>query len=187
MIIKKDQDNTDLDKCLYIAIERVGALEEDDSQFNNFNSKKYSFIILGSSGGRIDHTFSTYHHVFKYLNCYSEQLSDTEIFMFSKSSMSVFLKNGVNYIDSSEIIQNKIFGYSIVPIYGEANVKVSDNTNNFLDSKGFLFSYFLELFLKFGENVFFFKKNLPEKIKLIVDNDKAALLYTCTTLYYNKY
>ena len=146
MVIKKDQDNTDLDKCLYISMERLGALEEDDSQLNNFNSKKYSFIILGSSGGRIDHTFSTYHHVFKYLNSYPEQLSETEIFMISKSSMSVFLKNGVNYIDSSEIIQNKTFGYSIIPIYGEANVKVSDNINNFQHFKGIVFCYFRTVF-----------------------------------------
>lgn len=92
-----------------------------------FCSKKSSFIILGSSGGRIDQTISTYHHVYKYLNLYSDQLSDTEIFITSKSSISVFLKKGTNIIDSSEKIQNRAYGYSIIPMYGETNVKVFDN------------------------------------------------------------
>ena len=133
MVIKKDQDNTDLDKCLYISLEKLGVLDIfNDPQ--NSNKKKTAFIILGSSGGRIDHTFSTYHHVYKYLNLYNEQLSETEIYMISKSSMSVFLKNSVNEIESSDVIQNKNYGYSIIPIYGEANVSITDSDNN--DSKG---------------------------------------------------
>jgi thiamine pyrophosphokinase len=126
MVIKKDQDNTDLDKCLYISLEKLGVLDIfNDSQ--NANNKKTAFIILGSSGGRIDHTFSTYHHVYKYLNLYADQLSETEIYMISKSSISVFLKNGVNVIESCDIIQNKNYGYSIIPIYGEATVNISDS------------------------------------------------------------
>jgi thiamine pyrophosphokinase len=134
MLIRKDQDNTDLDKCLYISMEKLGTL--DEQQIQQANSKTYALIILGSSGGRIDHTFSTYHHVFKYLNYYSDQLTDTEVYMISKSSMSVFLKGGVNIIESSETIQNKEFGYSIIPICGEANVTISDTTNNFKETKG---------------------------------------------------
>jgi hypothetical protein len=47
--------------------------------------------------------------------------------MISKSSVSVFLKNGVNVIESCDIIQNKNYGYSIIPIYGEATVNISDS------------------------------------------------------------
>lgn len=132
MVIKKDQDNTDLDKCIYISIEKLACIEDEDSIPRV--SKKFCFIILGSSGGRIDHTISTYHHVYKYLTSYSDQLSDTEIFMISKCSISVFLKNGVNVIDSSEKIQNRIYGYSLIPLLGETNVQVFDDfdiENNF--------------------------------------------------------
>lgn len=134
MVIKKDIENTDLDKCLYISLEKLANVEEDD--FTCTNQKKFCFIILGSSGGRIDHTMSTYHHVYKYLMYYSEQLSDTEVFMISKSSISVFLKIGTNIIDSSEKIQNRNFGYSIIPLYGEVNVKIYDNIENSSESKG---------------------------------------------------
>ncbi len=134
MVIKKDIENTDLDKCLYISLEKLANVDEED--YATSNSKKFCFIILGSSGGRIDHTLSTYHHVYKYLTYYSEQLSETEIFMISKCSLSVFLKSGCNIIDSSEKIQNKTFGYSIIPVYGESNVKIFDNVENNKDFKG---------------------------------------------------
>jgi hypothetical protein len=45
----------------------------------------------------------------------------------------------------------------------------------------------LELSLKFGENVYFHKKAIPKNMKIVVDDEKSAVLYTCTTLYYNKF
>ena len=132
MVKKKDLDNTDLDKILYISMEKLANFEEFEDQNQK---KKFSFIILGSSGGRLDHTFSNYHYVYKYLSLYPDQLSDTEIFMISESSMSVFLKNGVNIIDSSEMLLNKIYGYSIIPINGEADIKIFDNDDNSIEVK----------------------------------------------------
>lgn len=41
--------------------------------------------------------------------------------------------------------------------------------------------------LKFGENVYFYKKQLPNKTKILVDSEKPALLYTTTTLYFDKF
>lgn len=134
MVIKKDIENTDLDKCLYISLEKLSNVDEEE--YLTSNSKKFCFILLGSSGGRLDHTISTYHHVYKYLTYYSEQLSETEVFMISKSSLSVFLKSGSNIIDSSDKIQNKAFGYSIIALNGESNVKVYDNIENNNDFKG---------------------------------------------------
>ena len=134
MVIKKDQDNTDLSKCLYISMEKLACIEDEDNLPSI--SKKFCFIILGSSGGRIDHTISTYHHVYKYLTFYADQLSNTEIYMISKSSMSVFLKNGINIIDSSDKLQNRAYGYSIIAVNGETIVKVNDDIEMENESKG---------------------------------------------------
>jgi hypothetical protein len=41
--------------------------------------------------------------------------------------------------------------------------------------------------LKFGENAYFYKKMLSDKTKISVDNEKCALLYTTTTLYFDKF
>jgi thiamine pyrophosphokinase len=133
MVIKKDLENTDLDKCLYISIEKLAYGMEESNLSNN---KRFCFIILGSSGGRLDHTISTYHHVYKYLSYYPEQLAETEIFMVSKSSISVFLRNGTNIIDSSDKIQNRSFGYSIIALHGEADINVTDDTEKPDDTKG---------------------------------------------------
>ena len=46
---------------------------------------------------------------------------------------------------------------------------------------------YLELFLKFGENLYFLKKNLPNKTKIIVNSEKCALIHTTTTCFYNKF
>lgn len=41
--------------------------------------------------------------------------------------------------------------------------------------------------IKFGENVYFYKKSLANKIKINVESEKCALLYTTTTLYFDKF
>lgn len=133
MVIKTEIENTDLDKCLYISIEKLAYVTEESSLSNN---KRFCFIILGASGGRLDHTFSTYHHVYKYLTQYSDQLAETEIFMVSKSSISVFLKNGTNIIDSSDKIQNRAFGFSILSLTGEAFVRITHDTEVPSELKG---------------------------------------------------
>ena len=115
-------------------MEKLACIEDEDNLPSI--SKKFCFIILGSSGGRIDHTISTYHHVYKYLTFYADQLSNTEIYMISKSSMSVFLKNGINIIDSSDKLQNRAYGYSIIAVNGETIVKVNDDIEMENESKG---------------------------------------------------
>lgn len=145
MIMKQDQDTTDLEKCLYVSLEKTSEISvEIDSEnynYNNYNNKytnlltnqvdiecvnknlkKFSIIILGASGGRIDHTFSAYSQVFKYLNMYSYEFKETEILMLSKSSCSIYLKPGRNIVYLSEAWEKKNQGFSIIPLFGEGKL-----------------------------------------------------------------
>ena len=83
--------------------------------------KKCSIIILGAQGGRIDHTFSSYSQVYKYLNMYFNDFGDMEILMMSKSSCSIYLKPGKNIIYLSKTWEKKNHGYSIIPLFEKVN------------------------------------------------------------------
>lgn len=172
MIIKKDQEFCDLEKCLYIAIEKLAVLKENEGY--NTTGKSFSMIILGSSGGRIDHTFSTFHNVFKYINTYSDHLKDTEIYMVSKNAISVFLKNGSNQVNHCKSSQDFKLGFSIIPINGEGNIQIFEEDS---EKEGKFFVY-LDIYLKFGEKIYIHKKKLESSIKIFVENENTALLYT---------
>ena len=141
-----DVDTTDLEKCLYVSLEKIG---EFDSGIECEQNKKFSIIILGASGGRIDHTFSAYSQVHKYLENYSYQFKETEILLLSKSSCSVYLKPGVNKIITSSTWEQKVDGYSVIPITGGANIEVIEDDKSV---------FCVQKFIKFGENLFFRKR-----------------------------
>lgn len=158
MFMKQDQDTTDLEKCLYVSLEKISEIQvelesesivnynyysnvinnnkknssECDSYQNDYENlkkkkKKFSIIILGASGGRIDHTFSAYSQVFKYLNMYSYEFCDTEILMMSKSSCSVYLKPGKNIVFLTKTWEKKNQGFSIIPLFGEGKLTIYEN------------------------------------------------------------
>ncbi len=107
---------------------------------NTADEKYYAIIILGASGGRVDHSYATYSQVFKYINVYSYELGQTDIFLMSKSSVSVYLKPGDNKIISSTNLMNKEYGYSIVSLFGEAKISVKEIEENNSIGKYCLFS-----------------------------------------------
>jgi thiamine pyrophosphokinase len=125
LLYRIDQETTDLEKSLYVALEKIGELS-----CNNEDNKKYAIIILGASGGRIDHTFAAFSQVYKYINNYQYELGQIEIFLMSKSSVSVYLKNGLNKINSCTNCQNKENGYSVIPLFGEVNVSINEVEDN---------------------------------------------------------
>lgn len=47
--------------------------------------------------------------------------------MVSKSSFSVYLKPGVNNIITSEVFENRDAGYSVMPIFGEGKITVTED------------------------------------------------------------
>ena len=88
MTKRTEVDTTDLEKCFQVALDRISNFSDPD--------QKSSIIVLGAAGGRIDHTYAAYSNVFKYLREFGDQF--LQIFMLSKSSMSVYLKSGMNKI-----------------------------------------------------------------------------------------
>ena len=177
MFKRLDQDTTDLEKCLYVSLEK---LCEFDSQAQSELNKKFSIIILGASGGRIDHTFSCYSQVYKYLENYSYQFKETEIYMLSKSSCSVYLKPGLNKVITSSTWEKKQEGYSIIPINGETNIEVWEDDKSI---------FYAEKYVKFGENLFFRKKHKAENIYINVnfnDNPLCGVIYSFTNIFHDK-
>jgi hypothetical protein len=142
-------------------------------------SKKFSIIILGASGGRIDHTFSCYSQVYKYLENYAYQFKETEIFMLSKSSCSVYLKPGLNKIITSSTWEKKQEGYSVIPI-NEASIEVWEDDKD---------QFYVEKLVKFGEDLFFRKKHKAEKVFVHVKFDQCescGVIYSFTCIFHDK-
>ena len=182
-----DADTTDLEKCLYYSLEKISEYSysdvdpgENSNNGDDIGSKKCSIIILGASGGRIDHTFSAYSQVYKYLNNYSYELNQTDIFMLSKSSCSVYLKPGLNQITTSTTWENRDEGYSVIPIFGEATIQVKEEDKN---------NFKLEKKLKFGESLFFRKKHSANLVNINLNSENlssTAFIYSFTTIYHDK-
>jgi len=178
LIWKKEQKTSDLDKCIYCALEKIS------SGTNNISSesdkKPYSIILLGASGGRIDHSMATFQSVHNYPSQYCVELANTEIYLFSKSSFCVFLKSGVNVISPSKKYENREEGYSIMSLLEPTYIQVSETEK---DKETFN----ADKNLKFGTAIFFRKKAVGDKIKIFVNgNDSSLPLYSTTTIFHKK-
>jgi len=173
---REDQDTTDLEKCLYVSLEKIS---ESYVPENMDLIKDYSIIILGASGGRIDHTFSAYSQVYKYLENYSDQIKGIEIILFSKSSCSVYLKPGMNKIIPSTYWEKKSDGYSVIAINGECKIEVTENSDND--------KFYTEKIIKFGDNFYFRKKNDANFISInVIKNTESniAVIYSFTNIFH---
>ncbi len=160
---------------MYVSLEKIC---EIDTCIQSDQGKKFSIIILGASGGRIDHTFSAYSQVYKYLENYAFQFKEAEIYMLSKSSCSVYLKPGVNKIITSSTWEEKEEGYSIIPINGQANIEVIEDYPSIFTMKKFI---------KFGENLFFRKKHKADIVYITVKSEEnCGVIYSFTTVFHDK-
>ena len=131
--------------------------EREDSMFEETD---YNLLILGASGGRIDHTFNVYRLSCKYNDRFRD-IINAKFFLLGESSLSLILNpKCVNVIDCSSWSFKKN-GYSILPISGNANIHVeeinNDNINEIVE-KDCNISY---------KNYLFRKVNLPSKVKII--------------------
>ena len=75
---------------------------------------KASIILIGFNTDKIDESIISYSIIYKYLSDYFNELSNVDIFLFSKSCFSIFLKNGTNIINPSDNYENKKYGYSLL-------------------------------------------------------------------------
>jgi hypothetical protein len=158
---------------LYVSLEKISTLEIDGEDL----FKKYSIIFLGASGGRIDHTFSVFSQVFKYLLKYPDVREKAEFILLSKSSCSVYLKHGYNKILTSSVLENKRQGYSIIPIDGEAEIELVEDDSAI---------YKITKEINFSESLFFRKNHSAKNIYVRVNSDQTtAIIYSFTTCFSN--
>ena len=177
--MRLDNDTTDLEKCLYVSFEKISESQSDSQD------EKNAIIILGASGGRIDHTISAYSNVYKYLNTYSEQQLHADIFLASKSSFSVYLNNGCNRIIPSMEWENKKQGYSVIPMFDEGSINVIEGENEFVEGKYNL--VIIAKQIKFGETFFFRKNHNASVININVsfnNNVVSPFIYSFVTKYH---
>lgn len=161
----------------------------NESSFNSSNGK-FLIIILGATGGRFDCTLSTVYSVMRCFNTYDASLCPTEIMMVSKSSATVILKPGVNFVKRSLEFELKEEGFSVVPLIGQGNVKVyeineKEKKEDLLAGKLVFFDCVLDRFLSVGRPFVSIKKNCCEKLKIVLDCEESSVFLYITTLVFH--
>lgn len=182
MLRKDDEQTSDLSKCLYYSLEKISEYSGNFNSEKEFssNKKKFSIILFNASGGRIDHTISTFNSVYQYMMNYSYVLTDTEVYLVSKSSMSVVLKEGNNVIFPSAFNEDKSEGYSLMALM---NTPVNTTITEYV--QGQIISEETQE-LKFGNSLYFKKKASATKIAITVDSSLGMVIYSVTTSFHNK-
>lgn len=149
----------------------------------------FNLLIFGASGGRIDHTFNIYN-----LSCkYSEKFKDlikAKFYLFGESSLSIILNAKADNIIKCSNWEYKEGGYSLFPLSGIAETKITDLDENnqetditckYINIINSIFNIFLHKDFKIScNNYLFSKKNLPNSVmitftKLHCDSDNAFL------------
>jgi thiamine pyrophosphokinase len=173
---KNDDSSFDLAKCLYYSLEKISENVPHD-QFSVGHSKTSAIYILGVSDGRLDHTFSVLQNVYNYVG--SNFSMKTEFYMVSKSSMTVFLKNGSNNITPSQKYENRRNGYSLVPLQDNINI-------NLIEYDGELKIGEVNKNTTFG-SVIHRNKFKGDLIKINVDYlSNGYLIYCCTSSFHHQ-
>lgn len=121
MFYNKDQDTTDLEKCVYYVFENSESMtkyEKKDSPKNVLMSDNFSYskvIVLGAFGGRIDQTLTSIHVLYKMNSLFQEKCRENEIILMDDYSMMIFLEAGENKIIPSKRYEAKK-GCGIIPL-----------------------------------------------------------------------
>ena len=117
----KDQDTTDLEKCVYYVFETSENLtkyDKKDSPKNVLMQDNCSYtklIILGAFGGRIDQTLASIHILYKMNSFFKEKCRENEIILMDDYSLMIFLEAGENIVRCSERYES-LEGCGLIPI-----------------------------------------------------------------------
>lgn len=142
-IERLDPGISDYEKCLYLSIEKASEFQTKSESDDIINT---IIIVIGASGGRIDHTFNIYQISCKYM----QMLIDTiklKIYLIGDSSLSILLDcKDDNTLYYSEW-NNKNKGYSLLPLNCKTECLITEITdkgelqnNNFtLDDHSYYF------------------------------------------------
>jgi len=173
----KDQDTSDLEKCLYYVFENSESLTQDqkkDSPKNvltvdNFNYSK--LIILGAFGGKICQTLLSIHILYKMYSFFQEKCRENEMILMDDNSMMIFLEAGNNYIRTSKKYELNE-GCSLIPLCHKVKkIKTSGLKFN-LGNSGDRLDY-----LDFSEVLQ--TSNAIQSEEVIVTNSHPVLFTTC--------
>lgn len=173
LAFRSDLDTTDIEKAIYVALEKIS-----ESQ----NIQKTAIFIIGS-GGRVDHSYSTFGSVYKYHNDYKEL--NTDVFMVSCSSISMFLAPGINKLITSKVLELREEGYSLICFGSKGLLKLLETAEEGYEESAIQ----IEKEFKFGESVFFRKKHHAKELTVKLtgkddDDEQSPFLYSFTTLYH---
>jgi thiamine pyrophosphokinase len=174
IILKNEQSTPDLCKCLYYSLEKISE-KVGNEDFNMMNGKVSSIFILGM-GDRFDYTFSLMQTVHQYISTiYS---LNTEFYLVSKSSLAVFLKNGINWVTPSGDYNNPAHGYSIICLNESVNVTISE-----FDGENEKETVNKTL----GHPSVFFRKNFKgDRVKIILQGViNGFVLFSCTSKFHD--
>lgn len=117
-----DPTTSDFEKSLYIALERISALEQNEA--SDFNHPFHSnIIIVGASGGRFDHTLNVYNISSKYCRIFKET-TNASFYLLGESTLSMFLdKKAANAINFGKW-ENTAKGFSLTSLSGKAQISI---------------------------------------------------------------
>lgn len=104
----REQDSTDFTK----------ALRWLRKQYATKSRGRLDVVVLGGMGGRVDHGFSTIHHLFMVAK--DTELLDGDIYLLSEQNLSFVLDKGRNVIHGLTPVREGIFQkhIGIIPVKG---------------------------------------------------------------------
>ena len=125
IVRESEQDSTDFTKALrWLRKHRTRKLADH-----------VDVVVIGGLGGRVDHSFSTIHQMFKALS--DTDLLNGDIYLLSDQSLSFVLEKGHNLIRGLALERQEIFQESIgiIPVCGPATISTKGLEWNVRDWK----------------------------------------------------
>ena len=150
-ILQNDSQTTDYEKSLYFALEKI-------SSYGNEEIKTH-IIVVGASGGRLDHSMNNYQISCKYDQILKENTKSL-LYLVGESTISLFLDmQNLNIIKIP--IDKYCHGYSLIPF----NCEIVSNLEEVNENNEILKTY--DVSTK-PTSYYFNKTTITHKIKVLI-------------------